>query len=42
MVHDRLWGIVFIVLLLIYVVLELGWGGGDPNDPGHNPPKGGI
>ena len=25
-------------LLLIYFVVELGWGGGDQNDPHHNRP----
>lgn len=25
-------------LLLIYFVVEFGWGGGDPRDPHHNRP----
>lgn len=27
---------IVIVLLLIYIAVELGWGGGDPNHPDHN------
>lgn len=24
------------VLLLVYIAIELGWGGGDPHEPNHN------
>jgi hypothetical protein len=28
---------IMLVLFLIYIFVELGWGGGDPNHKDHNP-----
>lgn len=34
--------ILIVVGLCVYFALELGWGGGNPNHPDHNPPAGGF
>lgn len=36
----RLAAVLMVFALLAYFVVELGWGGGDPKHPGHNPPGG--
>ena len=39
-----LWWMYFLLVigLIVYFVVEFGWGGGDPNHKDHNRPPGGL
>jgi hypothetical protein len=34
----KLAAMIFLAALIAYGIVEVGWGGGDPNDPHHNRP----
>jgi hypothetical protein len=31
--------LLFLIMLVLWAVHEMGWGGGDPNEPHHNRPQ---
>lgn len=33
---------IIVPFFLLYITVELGWGGGSPNHKDHNPPPGGV